>query len=68
VNEESSLAPDEAFAIERSVRGAIVAELGVTARAVYLKPPRWLVKSTAGKPARSATRDKLFAQHPELSQ
>jgi acyl-CoA synthetase (AMP-forming)/AMP-acid ligase II len=52
--------------IERLVRNAIVAELGVAARAVYIKPPRWIVKSTAGKPARSHTRDKLLSEHPEL--
>lgn len=65
VQDEADLA--DAPAIERALRGAIVAELGVTARAVYLKPPRWIVKSTAGKPARSTTRDKLLAEHPELS-
>jgi acyl-CoA synthetase (AMP-forming)/AMP-acid ligase II len=53
-------------AIDRAIRGAIVAELGVAPRAIYLKPPRWIVKSTAGKPARSATREKLLAEHPEL--
>jgi acyl-CoA synthetase (AMP-forming)/AMP-acid ligase II len=57
----------EALAIEREVRNAIVNELGVAVRAVYLKPPRWIVKSTAGKPARQATREKLLAEHQELS-
>jgi fatty-acyl-CoA synthase len=52
--------------IDRAIRGAIVAELGVVPRAIYFKPPRWIVKSTAGKPARSATREKLLAEHPEL--
>ena len=55
-----------AFEIERAVRNSIVAELGVAVRAVYLKPPRWLVKSTAGKAARSATKEKLIREHPEL--
>jgi fatty-acyl-CoA synthase len=54
------------FAIERSLQSAVVAELGVAVRAIYLKPPRWIVKSTAGKPARSTTREKLLAEHPEL--
>jgi hypothetical protein len=58
---------EEKGRLERQLRGAIVGELGVTARAVFLKPPMWVVKSTAGKPARSATRDKLFAEHPELT-
>jgi acyl-CoA synthetase (AMP-forming)/AMP-acid ligase II len=53
--------------IERALRNAIAAELDVTPRAIYLKPPRWVVKSTAGKPARSTTRDKLLAEHPELN-
>jgi fatty-acyl-CoA synthase len=52
--------------VEKMIRASIVAELGVAPRAIYLKPPRWIVKSTAGKPARSATREKLMAEHPEL--
>lgn len=53
--------------IQMALRGAVVAELGITVRAIYLKPPMWIVKSTAGKPSRSGTRDKLLAEHPELS-
>jgi len=64
VEEEEQL--NHGFAIERSLKNAIVAELGVAVRAIYLKPPRWIVKSTAGKPARSTTREKLLAEHPEL--
>jgi fatty-acyl-CoA synthase len=64
---EKEEALTNSLAIERLVRNAIVAELGVTVRAVYLKPPRWIVKSTAGKPARAATRSKLLAEHTELS-
>jgi fatty-acyl-CoA synthase len=64
VEEPSNL--EQSSAIDRAIRGAIVAELGVAPRAIYLKPPRWIVKSTAGKPARSATREKLLAEHPEL--
>ncbi|HEY4776909.1 MAG TPA: AMP-binding protein [Candidatus Acidoferrales bacterium] len=52
--------------VEKTIRASIVAELGVAPRAIYLKPPRWIVKSTAGKPARSATREKLMAEHSEL--
>jgi fatty-acyl-CoA synthase len=57
-----------ARAIEAALRNAIVAELDVAPRKVYVKPPRWIVKSTAGKPARSTTREKLIAEHPELQQ
>jgi hypothetical protein len=41
--------------------------MGVAARTVILKSPNWIVKSTAGKPARSATREKLLREHAELS-
>ncbi len=57
----------DAGSIENAIRNAIVAELGIVARAVYIKPPRWIVKSTAGKPARSSTREKLLQEHPELA-
>jgi acyl-CoA synthetase (AMP-forming)/AMP-acid ligase II len=53
--------------IERALRDAIVAELDVAVRSVHLKPPRWIVKSTAGKAARSTTREKLLDEHPELN-
>jgi len=56
----------DSIEIERILRNAIAAELDITAREIYLKPPRWVVKSTAGKPARSTTREKLLAEHPEL--
>jgi fatty-acyl-CoA synthase len=52
--------------IERDLKNAIVGELGVVARRIYLKPPKWVVKSTAGKPARSTTREKLISEHNEL--
>jgi fatty-acyl-CoA synthase len=63
--EDSATLADPSL-IERAVRTAIVEELAVAPRAIYLKPPRWIIKSTAGKPARSATREKLLAEHPEL--
>lgn len=51
---------------EREVRNLVVAGIGVAVRKIFLKPPKWVVKSTAGKPARSATRVKLLREHPEL--
>jgi fatty-acyl-CoA synthase len=65
VEDEKDL--DHAISIERGIRNAVVAELGVAPRAVYIRPPKWIVKSTAGKPARSTTRHKLLEEHPELS-
>jgi hypothetical protein len=44
----------------------VVAGIGVAARKIFLKPSKWIVKSTAGKAARSATREKLLKEHPEL--
>jgi fatty-acyl-CoA synthase len=52
--------------IEREIRAAILADLGVAVRFLFLKPPKWIVKSTAGKPARSTTREKLLQEHPHL--
>ena len=57
---------EAAAEIERALFNEIVGELGVAARRIYLKPPKWIVKSTAGKPARSTTRDKLLNEHEEL--
>jgi acyl-CoA synthetase (AMP-forming)/AMP-acid ligase II len=65
---ESEIELSNALEIERALRDALVSELDITIRRVYLKPPRWIVKSTAGKPARSTTREKLLAEHPELRQ
>ncbi|MFL6445892.1 MAG: AMP-binding protein [Candidatus Sulfotelmatobacter sp.] len=53
--------------IEQQIRSSIVAALGIAVKRIFLKPPKWIVKSTAGKPARSATREKLLQEHPELS-
>jgi acyl-CoA synthetase (AMP-forming)/AMP-acid ligase II len=53
--------------IEQEIRVRIVSGLGVTPGTILLKPPKWIVKSTAGKPARSATLEKLQREHPELN-
>ena len=53
--------------IEQQIRSSIVAALGIAVKTIFLKPPKWIVKSTAGKAARSATREKLLQEHPELS-
>lgn len=64
VRDEASLA--EADEIEKALSTEIIGELGVAAKRIYLKPPKWIVKSTAGKPARSTTREKLLREHQEL--
>jgi fatty-acyl-CoA synthase len=56
-----------AMEIEREIRSGVVSGLGVTAGMIFLKPPKWIVKSTAGKAARSTTLEKLQKEHPELN-
>lgn len=57
---------ENAVVIEGEIRSMVVAGIGVAVQAILLKPPKWIVKSTAGKPARSATREKLLQEHREL--
>jgi acyl-CoA synthetase (AMP-forming)/AMP-acid ligase II len=64
VDDEKELA--NAAAIEQAIRNAVVADLGIAVGAVHVKPPKWIVKSTAGKPARSTTRQKLLQEQSEL--
>ena len=59
--------PANSESIEQEIRRRVVAVLGIAVRSIFLKPPKWIVKSTAGKPARSATKEKLFKEHPELN-
>jgi fatty-acyl-CoA synthase len=53
--------------IESEIRSRIVSGLGVAPSMIFLKPPKWIVKSTAGKAARSTTLEKLRKEHPELN-
>jgi acyl-CoA synthetase (AMP-forming)/AMP-acid ligase II len=53
--------------IEQEIRSRIAAGMGVTVGTIFLKRPKWIVKSTAGKPSRSATLEKLQKEHPELA-
>ncbi|HJZ80933.1 MAG TPA: AMP-binding protein [Pyrinomonadaceae bacterium] len=64
VAEESDLELSQS--IQRAIRKNISNEIGIAPRIVELVPPKWIVKSTAGKPARSTTREKFFIQFPEL--
>jgi acyl-CoA synthetase (AMP-forming)/AMP-acid ligase II len=57
----------QAAEIEQEIRRRVVVGLGVAVRSIFLKPPKWIVKSTAGKAARSTTREKLLREHPELN-
>jgi fatty-acyl-CoA synthase len=53
--------------IDLELRNLVVAGIGVAVRTILLKAPKWIVKSTAGKASRSATREKLLREHPELN-
>ena len=35
-------------------------DIDVTINKVYLVPPRWLIKSSAGKPSRKANRERIL--------
>jgi fatty-acyl-CoA synthase len=52
--------------IEQELRSLVIASTGVAIGAIFLKPPKWIVKSTAGKPARASTLEKLLKEHPEF--
>lgn len=65
VDHEDLLADTER--LEQELRSRVVVSLGVAVRTVLLKPPKWIVKSTAGKPSRTGTREKLLREHPELN-
>jgi acyl-CoA synthetase (AMP-forming)/AMP-acid ligase II len=58
---------DESAELEQLIRSNIVAGLGIAVKSIVLKPPKWIVKSTAGKAARSATKEKLMREHPEFA-
>jgi fatty-acyl-CoA synthase len=64
---ESEATLSDSAKVEQEIRGQIVGGLGFAVRTILLKPPKWIVKSTAGKAARSATREKLLREHPELN-
>lgn len=53
--------------LEQQIRSSVVAGLGIAVKSIILKPPKWIVKSTAGKAARSATKEKLIREHPEFA-
>jgi fatty-acyl-CoA synthase len=58
---ESTVADDTARkALRMEVIKAGMA-IDVTITGVYLVPPRWLIKSSAGKPGRKANRERILA-------
>ena len=55
-----------AHLIEADLREQIVAHLGFAPRTVRVVKPGWMVKSTAGKPARWAARTRFLEQNADL--
>lgn len=53
--------PDEQRQIERSIRERIASQTTVSATYVQVVPERWLLKTSSGKIARAANRDKWLA-------
>ncbi|CAN5925503.1 hypothetical protein BH11MYX4_BH11MYX4_64150 [soil metagenome] len=52
----------DAAPLEQQVRAAATAVTGVSPDRVHIVPPRWMIKSTAGKVSRPETKEKLRAQ------
>jgi acyl-CoA synthetase (AMP-forming)/AMP-acid ligase II len=52
----------QAAAIAAQIRALVVASIGVAPRFVWVKPERWIVKSTAGKISRKETRRRFLEE------
>ncbi|HTR27517.1 MAG TPA: AMP-binding protein [Terriglobales bacterium] len=64
---ESEANLDNSAEIEHEIRQLVMTGMGVAVGTIFLKPPKWIVKSTAGKAARSSTLEKLRREHPEIN-
>jgi acyl-CoA synthetase (AMP-forming)/AMP-acid ligase II len=53
---------DELAELRENIRRTIAQRSDVVARIIELVPPRWLLKTSSGKVARSANRDKYIAE------
>lgn len=63
--ETSLTEPDE----RKKLKNAIVKtamDIDITISRVYLVPPRWLIKSSAGKPSRSASKERILSAEEQL--
>ena len=60
---ETEQSDDDALAqLREDIRRQIAQRSDVVARVIELVPPRWLIKTSSGKVARSANREKYLAQ------
>lgn len=60
--------PVEAVFAEKELREGIVSDLGIAPRLVKVVAPGWIVKSTAGKPSRRATRARFLDKNSDLEE
>jgi fatty-acyl-CoA synthase len=60
--DDPAMLDEEATRIESDLRRAILSDCGVAPACVLLVPPKWTLKSTAGKISRSETRAKLLRE------
>ncbi len=63
---DGELTDGRARAIAAEVRRAIAAGSDLMVRYVELVPRGWLIKTSSGKVARAANREKFLAAHPEI--
>lgn len=59
VAETNLFDPDEQKKLKNNIVKAGM-EMDVSIRKIYIVPPRWLIKSSAGKPSRKANREKIL--------
>jgi acyl-CoA synthetase (AMP-forming)/AMP-acid ligase II len=59
---------DRALALEKKIKGLVLAAIGVSPARVRVVPERWIVKSTAGKISRRETRERYLREQTELPQ
>ena len=59
VAETNLLSEDEQKKLKMAIIKAGM-EIDITIRKIYLVPPRWLIKSSAGKPSRKANRERIL--------
>lgn len=64
---DSEAALSERDALESAIRRETLLAAGVAASEVFVVPPRWIVKSTAGKIARRETRERVLEQWERLT-
>lgn len=57
----------EQQAIKAAIRRVIAAGSDIAVRHVWLVPRGWLIKTSSGKVARSANRDKILETYPEIA-